>query len=81
MTAELSAETRARKIKILIFDVDGVLTDGQIFVIPNAEGHGIEAKVLLPMMALGSPWDVSAAFASALSPSATPKPLPFEPTT
>lgn len=44
MTAELSAEIRAKKIKILIFDVDGVLTDGQIFVIPNSEGHGIEAK-------------------------------------
>jgi 3-deoxy-D-manno-octulosonate 8-phosphate phosphatase (KDO 8-P phosphatase) len=44
MTIELSAEARAKKIKILIFDVDGVLTDGQIFVIPNAEGHGVEAK-------------------------------------
>ena len=48
MTAELpvesSAESRAKNIKILIFDVDGVLTDGQIFVIPDAEGNGIEAK-------------------------------------
>ena len=40
----MTAEARAKNIKILIFDVDGVLTDGQIFVIPNAEGHGIEAK-------------------------------------
>ncbi|WP_158791111.1 HAD family hydrolase [Granulicella sp. L60] len=40
----MNAEARAKKIKVLIFDVDGVLTDGQIFVIPNAEGHGIEAK-------------------------------------
>jgi 3-deoxy-D-manno-octulosonate 8-phosphate phosphatase (KDO 8-P phosphatase) len=40
----MTAEARAKKIKVLIFDVDGVLTDGQIFVIPNAEGHGIEAK-------------------------------------
>jgi 3-deoxy-D-manno-octulosonate 8-phosphate phosphatase (KDO 8-P phosphatase) len=40
----MTAETRAKNIKILIFDVDGVLTDGQIFVIPNAQGHGIEAK-------------------------------------
>jgi 3-deoxy-D-manno-octulosonate 8-phosphate phosphatase (KDO 8-P phosphatase) len=38
------AESRAKNIKILIFDVDGVLTDGQIFVIPNPDGHGIEAK-------------------------------------
>ena len=40
----MNAESRAKNIKILIFDVDGVLTDGQIFVIPNSEGHGIEAK-------------------------------------
>jgi 3-deoxy-D-manno-octulosonate 8-phosphate phosphatase (KDO 8-P phosphatase) len=47
----MTAESRAKNIKILIFDVDGVLTDGQIFVIPNPaaadssiDGHGIEAK-------------------------------------
>src|SRR5487761_1109764 len=47
----MTAEDRAKNIKVLIFDVDGVLTDGQIFVIPgpavagNAEaGHGIEVK-------------------------------------
>jgi 3-deoxy-D-manno-octulosonate 8-phosphate phosphatase (KDO 8-P phosphatase) len=40
----MTAESRAKNIKILIFDVDGVLTDGQIFVIPNAEGHGVETK-------------------------------------
>ena len=40
----MTAESRAKNIKVLIFDVDGVLTDGQIFVIPNADGRGIEAK-------------------------------------
>ncbi|NYF88416.1 HAD hydrolase family protein [Tunturiibacter empetritectus] len=40
----MTTDARARKIKVLIFDVDGVLTDGQIFVIPNSDGHGIEAK-------------------------------------
>jgi 3-deoxy-D-manno-octulosonate 8-phosphate phosphatase (KDO 8-P phosphatase) len=40
----MTAEDRARNIKVLIFDVDGVLTDGQIFVIPDSSGHGIEAK-------------------------------------
>ena len=40
----MTAEDLAKNIKVLIFDVDGVLTDGQIFVIPNAAGHGIEAK-------------------------------------
>lgn len=40
----MTALERAKKIKVLIFDVDGVLTDGQIFVIPGPDGHGIEAK-------------------------------------
>jgi 3-deoxy-D-manno-octulosonate 8-phosphate phosphatase (KDO 8-P phosphatase) len=40
----MTSEDRAKKIKVLIFDVDGVLTDGQIFVIPGPDGHGIEAK-------------------------------------
>jgi 3-deoxy-D-manno-octulosonate 8-phosphate phosphatase (KDO 8-P phosphatase) len=40
----MTAEARAENIKILIFDVDGVLTDGQIFVIPGPDGKGIESK-------------------------------------
>ncbi len=40
----LTPEDRARRIRVIIFDVDGVLTDGQIFVIPGPDGHGIEAK-------------------------------------
>ena len=31
---KLSAQARAKKIKLLLFDVDGVLTDGQIFIFP-----------------------------------------------
>jgi 3-deoxy-D-manno-octulosonate 8-phosphate phosphatase (KDO 8-P phosphatase) len=30
----VSAEDRARRIKIILFDVDGVLTDGTIWVLP-----------------------------------------------
>ena len=30
----VSAQDRARKIKVILFDVDGVLTDGSIWVIP-----------------------------------------------
>ena len=30
----ISAQDRARKIKIILFDVDGVLTDGSIWLIP-----------------------------------------------
>src|SRR5436305_6852373 len=32
---KLSAQARARKIKLVLFDVDGVLTDGQLFFIPD----------------------------------------------
>jgi 3-deoxy-D-manno-octulosonate 8-phosphate phosphatase (KDO 8-P phosphatase) len=38
------ADVRARRIKVIIFDVDGVLTDGQIYVIPGPDGKGIEMK-------------------------------------
>jgi 3-deoxy-D-manno-octulosonate 8-phosphate phosphatase (KDO 8-P phosphatase) len=34
---KLSALTRARKIKLLLFDVDGVLTDGKLFFLPDRE--------------------------------------------
>ena len=42
--ASNAVETRARRIRVLIFDVDGVLTDGQIFVFPDANGKGVEMK-------------------------------------
>lgn len=32
------ARARARKIKLLLFDVDGVLTDGKLFFFPKPEG-------------------------------------------
>jgi 3-deoxy-D-manno-octulosonate 8-phosphate phosphatase (KDO 8-P phosphatase) len=38
---------RARRIKVLLFDVDGVLTDGSITIIPHANGtelSGTEVK-------------------------------------
>jgi len=31
---KLSPQARARKIKLLLFDVDGVLTDGKLFIFP-----------------------------------------------
>jgi 3-deoxy-D-manno-octulosonate 8-phosphate phosphatase (KDO 8-P phosphatase) len=48
----LSPEDRARRIKVLIFDVDGVLTDGQLYFLPENSGrpgpdgklHGLEFK-------------------------------------
>jgi len=38
MARKLSAQTRARKIKLLLFDVDGVLTDGKLFIFPAPAG-------------------------------------------
>jgi 3-deoxy-D-manno-octulosonate 8-phosphate phosphatase (KDO 8-P phosphatase) len=38
---KLSARARARKIKLLLFDVDGVLTDGKLFFLPDRQsGEG-----------------------------------------
>ena len=37
---KLSAQSRARKIKLLLFDVDGVLTDGKLFIFPAPPGTG-----------------------------------------
>ena len=37
MPKKLSAQSRARKIKLLLFDVDGVLTDGKLFFLPDRE--------------------------------------------
>ena len=36
--SKLSASARARKIKLLLFDVDGVLTDGKLFFFPVLPG-------------------------------------------
>ena len=33
-----SAKTRAKKIKLLLFDVDGVLTDGKLYIFPAPAG-------------------------------------------
>lgn len=47
----MTAAERARKIKIIIFDVDGVLTDGTIWLVPAAAAgeslvaRGIQEKV------------------------------------
>ena len=40
----LPAEARARRVKVLLFDVDGVLTDGSIIVMPSPEGKAVEVK-------------------------------------
>jgi 3-deoxy-D-manno-octulosonate 8-phosphate phosphatase (KDO 8-P phosphatase) len=37
---QTDAEERARRIKVLIFDVDGVLTDGQLYFLPTTSAEG-----------------------------------------
>ncbi len=43
-----SATARARKIKLILFDVDGVLTDGKIWIFPSPRGpqSGVQQSVL-----------------------------------
>jgi len=38
MPKKPSAQARARRIKVLLFDVDGVLTDGKLFIFPAPAG-------------------------------------------
>jgi 3-deoxy-D-manno-octulosonate 8-phosphate phosphatase (KDO 8-P phosphatase) len=40
MGKKLSAQARARKIKLLLFDVDGVLTDGKFYFLPDRSRPG-----------------------------------------
>jgi len=40
----VSLSERARRVKVLLFDVDGVLTNGDITIIPAADGKGTEVK-------------------------------------
>ena len=47
---KLSAQARARKIKLLLFDVDGVLTDGKLYFLPDRQ----EAKGDSHLTAKGS---------------------------
>jgi 3-deoxy-D-manno-octulosonate 8-phosphate phosphatase (KDO 8-P phosphatase) len=37
-------DSRARHVKLLLMDVDGVLTDGRLFLVPDKDGHMVETK-------------------------------------
>ena len=45
--------TRARKIRLLLMDVDGVLTDGRIYYVPNPHGGIFETKTFHSRDGLG----------------------------
>jgi 3-deoxy-D-manno-octulosonate 8-phosphate phosphatase (KDO 8-P phosphatase) len=58
MSETLSAEARARRVKVLLFDVDGVLTNGDIIVMPGPPApdgtvKGIEVKAFSAHDGLG----------------------------
>jgi len=46
-------QARARKIKLLLMDVDGVLTDGRFFYVPSTRGRLIETKAFHSRDGLG----------------------------
>jgi 3-deoxy-D-manno-octulosonate 8-phosphate phosphatase (KDO 8-P phosphatase) len=48
--------TRASKIKVLLMDVDGVLTDGRIYFIPAAGGGNVEFKGFDSQDGIGLQW-------------------------
>ncbi len=45
--------TRAKKVKLLLMDVDGVLTDGRIYYLPAAHGSMFETKTFHSRDGLG----------------------------
>jgi 3-deoxy-D-manno-octulosonate 8-phosphate phosphatase (KDO 8-P phosphatase) len=44
---------RARKVKLLLMDVDGVMTDGRIYLLPSADGGMVETKTFHSRDGLG----------------------------
>jgi len=46
-------QARARKIKLLLMDVDGVLTDGHFFYVPRPGGGWVETKMFHSRDGLG----------------------------
>ena len=48
MPKTLSAKARARKIKLLLFDVDGVLTDGKLYIFPLPPESSNRPRTMLP---------------------------------
>jgi len=51
---------RARKIKLLLMDVDGVLTDGRIYYLPNPRGGLFETKTFHSRDGLGIRFAINA---------------------
>jgi len=46
----------AANIKVLLMDVDGVLTDGRLYFVPDAEGNMVETKAFDSQDGIGLRW-------------------------
>jgi 3-deoxy-D-manno-octulosonate 8-phosphate phosphatase (KDO 8-P phosphatase) len=55
MPRTLTAIARARKIKLILFDVDGVLTDGKIWIFPAPPGVETQLGPSSPAAVAGGP--------------------------
>ena len=44
----MDLKERCRKITLLLLDVDGVLTDGRLLLVPMPDGSVVEAKAFKP---------------------------------
>ncbi len=47
---------KAAAIKVLLMDVDGVLTDGRLFLVPNANGEMVETKAFTAQDGIALRW-------------------------
>ncbi len=52
----MDIQARAARIKLLLMDVDGVLTDGHLFNVPDAEGKMVETKGFDSQDGIGLQW-------------------------
>lgn len=50
------ALSRAAKVKLLLMDVDGVLTDGKLYNIPGPDGAMVETKAFSAQDGIGLRW-------------------------
>jgi len=52
----MDTQARASRIKLLLMDVDGVLTDGRLYNVPDAEGKMTETKGFDSQDGIGLQW-------------------------
>ena len=53
---EQELHRRAAAIRVLLMDVDGVLTDGRLYLVPDAQGRMVETKAFDSQDGIGLRW-------------------------